>query len=151
MLAAGIFGARNAATLAYAEQLGLAFQLTNIVRDVGEDARKHRIYLPLEDLHRFGVPAHEILAARPSDRFVALMRFEAERARACYRQAFALLEPSERRAQRTGLMMAAIYARLLDEIERDGFRVLTHRTSLTPVRKLWLAWKTWVTGRPPRV
>lgn len=151
VLAAGIFGARNAGTLAYAEQLGLAFQLTNIVRDVGEDARKGRIYLPLEDLQRFGVPAHEILAARPSDRFVTLMRFEAERARACYRQAFALLEPAERRAQRPGLMMAAIYARLLDEIERDGFRVLTHRTSLTPVRKLWLAWKTWVTGRPPRV
>ncbi len=151
VLAAGIFGARSAGTLAYAEQLGLAFQLTNIVRDVGEDARKGRIYLPLEDLQRFGVPAHEILAARPSDRFVALMRFEAERARACYRQAFALLEPAERRAQRPGLMMAAIYARLLDEIERDGFRVLTHRTSLTPVRKLWLAWKTWVTGRPPRV
>ena len=151
VLAAGIFGARNAGTLAYAEQLGLAFQLTNIVRDVGEDARKGRIYLPLEDLLRFGVPAHEILAARPSDRFVALMRFQAERARACYRQAFALLEPAERRAQRPGLMMAAIYARLLDEIERDGFRVLTHRTSLTPVRKLWLAWKTWVTGRPPRV
>jgi len=151
VLAAGIFGARNAGTLAYAEQLGLAFQLTNIVRDVGEDARKGRIYLPLEDLQRFGVPAHEILAARPSDRFVTLMRFEADRARACYRQAFALLEPAERRAQRPGLMMAAIYARLLDEIERDGFRVLTHRTSLTPVRKLWLAWKTWVTGRPPRV
>ena len=151
VLAAGIFGARNAGTLEYAEQLGLAFQLTNIVRDVGEDARKGRIYLPLEDLLRFGVPAHEILAARPSDRFVALMRFQAERARACYRQAFALLEPAERRAQRPGLMMAAIYARLLDEIERDGFRVLTHRTSLTPVRKLWLAWKTWVTGRPPRV
>ncbi|MFO1299828.1 MAG: presqualene diphosphate synthase HpnD [Burkholderiaceae bacterium] len=150
-LAAGIFGARNAGTLAYAERLGLAFQLTNIVRDVGEDARKGRIYLPLEDLQRFGVPAHEILAARPSDRFVALMRFEAERARDCYRQAFALLEPAERRAQRPGLMMAAIYARLLDEIERDGFRVLTHRTSLTPIRKLWLAWKTWVTGRPPRV
>ena len=151
VLAAGIFGARSAGTLAYAEQLGLAFQLTNIVRDVGEDARKGRIYLPLEDLQRFGVPAHEILAARPSDRFVALMRFEAERARACYRQAFALLEPAERRPQRPGLMMAAIYARLLDEIERDGFRVLTHRTSLTPLRKLWLAWKTWVTGRPPRV
>ena len=151
VLAAGIFGARNAGTLAYAEQLGLAFQLTNIVRDVGEDARKGRIYLPLEDLQRFGVPAHEILGARPSDRFVTLMRFEAERARACYRQAFALLEPAERRAQRPGLMMAAIYARLLDEIERDGFRVLTHRTSLTPVRKLWLAWKTWVTGHPPRV
>ncbi|MCO5108268.1 MAG: presqualene diphosphate synthase HpnD [Burkholderiaceae bacterium] len=151
VLAAGIFGARSATTLDYAERLGLAFQLTNIIRDVGEDARRGRIYLPIEDLQRFGVPAHEILAARPSERFVELMRFEAARAREKYRQAFALLEPAERRAQRPGLMMAAIYARLLDEIERDGFRVLTHRTSLTPLRKFWLAWKTWATGRPPRV
>ncbi len=151
VLASGIFGARSPATREYAEQLGLAFQLTNIVRDVGEDARKGRIYLPIEDLQRFGIAPHEILAARSSARFVEMMRFQAERAREHYRQAFARLDPSERRAQRPGLMMAAIYARLLDEIERDGFRVLTHRTSLTPVRKLWLAWKVWVTGRPPRV
>ncbi len=151
VLAAGIFGARSPATLEYAERLGLAFQLTNIIRDVGEDARKGRVYLPIEDLQRFGVAVHEILASRPSERFVELMRFQAARAREQYRQAFALLEPSERRAQRPGLMMAAIYARLLDEIERDGFRVLTHRTSLTPLRKFWLAWKTWITGRLPRV
>ncbi len=150
-LAAGIFGARRASTLEYAEQLGLAFQLTNIIRDVGEDARKGRVYLPVEDLRRFAVPVQEILDAHPSERFVALMRFQAERARTHYRQAFALLEPDERSAQRPGLMMAAIYARLLDEIERDGFRVLTHRTSLTPLRKFWLAWKTWVTGRVPAV
>ena len=151
VLAAGIFGARDSATREYAEQLGLAFQLTNIIRDVGEDARKGRIYLPIEDLRRFGVTEHEILAARPSPRMVELMRFQAARARAHYRQAFARLAAQERRAQRPGLMMAAIYARLLDEIERDGFRVLTHRTSLTPLRKLWLAWQTWVTARPPRV
>ncbi|HLS54705.1 MAG TPA: squalene/phytoene synthase family protein, partial [Zeimonas sp.] len=92
-----------------------------------------------------------ILAGRPSERFVALMQFQAERARDCYRRAFALLEDDERRAQRPGLMMAAIYARLLDEVQRDGFRVLTHRTSLTPLSKLWLAWKTWLRGIPPAV
>jgi phytoene synthase len=150
-LAAGIFGARRPSTLEYAERLGLAFQLTNIIRDVGEDARKGRVYLPIEDLQRYEVPVHEVLAARPSERFVALMRFQAQRARDQYRQAFTLLETDERRAQRPGLAMAAIYARLLDEIERDGFRVLTHRTSLTPLRKFWLAWRTWVRGKPPAV
>lgn len=148
VLAAKIFGARHESTLRYAEQLGLALQLTNIIRDVGEDARRKRIYLPIEDLQRFGVGAHEILAARPSDGFVELMRFQAQRARETCAGALALLEPDERRAQRPGLMMAAIYFTLLDEIERDGFRVLTHRTSLTPLRKMWIAWRTWTFGAP---
>ncbi|MDT3680648.1 MAG: presqualene diphosphate synthase HpnD [Burkholderiaceae bacterium] len=148
MLAANIFGARRESTSRYAEELGVALQLTNIIRDVGEDARRNRIYLPIEDLQRFGVSTHEILAIRPSERFVELMRFQASRARECYARALALLEPDERRAQRPGSMMAAIYFTLLDEIERDGFRVLTHRTSLTPVRKMWIAWRTWTFGAP---
>ena len=150
-LAANIFGATEPGTRDYAHELGLAFQLTNIIRDVGEDARKGRIYLPIEDLQRFEVPAHEILAAKHSERFAALMRFEAERAREHYRRAFAALPEADRRAQRPGLMMAAIYATLLAEIERDGFLVLDRRTSLTPIRKHWLAWRTFVGGRPPRV
>jgi len=150
-LAANIFGATEPGTRDYAHALGLAFQLTNIIRDVGEDARKGRIYLPIEDLQRFEVPAHEILAAKHSERFAALMRFEAERAREHYRRAFAALPEADRRAQRPGLMMAAIYATLLAEIERDGFLVLDRRTSLTPIRKLWLAWRTFVGGRPPQV
>src|SRR5690606_586204 len=150
-LAASIFGATEPATRDYAHELGLAFQLTNIIRDVGEDARKGRIYLPIEDLQRFEVPAHEILTAKHSERFVALMRFEAERAREHYRRAFAALPEADRRAQRPGLMMAAIYATLLSEIEHDGFLVLDRRTSLTPIRKLWLAWRTFVGGRPPAV
>ncbi len=150
-LAANIFGATEPGTRDYAHELGLAFQLTNIIRDVGEDARKGRIYLPIEDLQRFEVPAHEILAAKHSERFAALMRFEAERAREHYRRAFAALPEADRRAQRPGLMMAAIYATLLAEIERDGFLVLDRRTSLTPIRKLWLAWRTFVRGRPPQV
>jgi phytoene synthase len=146
LLAAGIFGYRDARTLEYAMNLGTAFQLTNILRDVGEDARKNRIYLPIEDLQRFGVSAADILQARSSDAFVALMRFQAERARAFYARAMAALPAGDRRAQRPGLIMAAIYATLLDEIERDGFRVLSGRTSLTPLRKLWIAWKTWLAG-----
>ncbi|HVL55246.1 MAG TPA: presqualene diphosphate synthase HpnD [Burkholderiaceae bacterium] len=150
-LAAGIFGATDPQTLRYGDALGLAFQLTNIIRDVGEDARKGRIYLPIEDLQRFGVSAGEILSARHSDRFVALMAFQADRARAQYRTAYALLPAQDRSAQRPGLIMASIYSTLLDEIERDGFLVLSQRTSLTPVRKFWLAWRTWVTGRPVRL
>lgn len=150
-LAADIFGRNAASTRDYAEALGIAFQLTNIVRDVGEDARKGRIYLPVEDLQRFGVPANDLLNARSSPGFLALMRYQTERARAQYRKAYALLADVDRRAQRPGLIMSAIYSTLLDEIEADGFRVLTHRTSLTPVRKFWLAWRTWMTARPPQI
>jgi len=144
ILAAGIFGYRDPRTLDYARALGIAFQLTNIIRDVGEDARKNRIYLPLEDLERHGVPASDILRSRETDAFRSLMRFEAERAKAHYAQALQALPDADRKAQRPGLIMAAIYRALLDEIERDGFRVLTQRTSLTPLRKLFIAWKTWL-------
>ena len=146
LLAAGIFGYRDERTPEYARQLGIAFQLTNIIRDVGEDARKNRIYLPMEDLKRFGVPAADLLQAKPSPAFQALMRFEAERARSYYREAMAALPAVDRRAQRPGLVMAAIYRTLLAEIERDGFRVLSQRTSLTPLRKLWIAWRTWISA-----
>ena len=144
LLAAGIFGYSNARTLEYAKNLGTAFQLTNIIRDVGEDARKNRIYLPIEDLQRFKVPAADLLGAKHSEAFVALMRYQVGRAREYYDRAMAALPTEDRRAQRPGLIMAAIYAALLTEIERDGFQVLSGRTSLTPLRKLWIAWKTWL-------
>jgi phytoene synthase len=144
LLAAGIFGHTDPRTLEYAKTLGTAFQLTNIIRDVGEDARKNRIYLPIEDLQSFGVTAADLLNARRSEAFIALMRFQAERARACYDKAMAALPDADRRAQRPGLIMAAIYRALLSEIEREGFQVLAQRTSLTPLRKLWIAWKTWL-------
>ena len=146
ILSASIFGVTNPKTLEYAEKLGLAFQLTNIIRDVGEDARKGRIYLPVNELQQFGVTAADLLNARHSEKFENLMRFQVERAKQVYEQAFALLPKEDRRAQRPGLMMAAIYRTLLDEIERDNFHVLTQRISLTPLRKLWLAWKTYVRG-----
>ncbi len=146
LLAASIFGYRDARTLDYAKNLGIAFQLTNIIRDVGEDARKNRIYLPMEDLKRFGVPAADILNANETADFRKLLAFEVARANEFYEKAFQLLPAGDRRAQRPGLIMAAIYRALLDEIQGDGFHVLTARTSLTPLRKFWLAWKTWITA-----
>ncbi|MBB5393386.1 MULTISPECIES: presqualene diphosphate synthase HpnD [unclassified Herbaspirillum] len=146
ILSASIFGHTQGGTLLYAEKLGLAFQLTNIIRDVGEDGRRGRIYLPVNELQQFNVTAADILHGRHSDRFEALMKFQVQRAQAIYDEAFALLPKEDRRAQRPGLMMAAIYRTLLDEIERDGYQVLSQRISLTPIRKLWLAWKTYVFG-----
>ena len=144
ILSASIFGYTNPQTLAYAEKLGLAFQLTNIIRDVGDDARKGRIYLPINELQQFGVTANDLLKLQHSDKFEALMAFQAKRAQAIYDEALALLPKEDRRAQRPGLMMASIYRTLLDEIQRDGYHVLNQRISLTPLRKLWLAWKTYV-------
>jgi phytoene synthase len=149
IMSASIFGYTDQRTLEYAEKLGMAFQLTNIIRDVGEDARRGRIYLPINELQKFEVTAAEVLNAKHSDRFEALMKFQLHRAQAYYNEAFALLPLSDRRAQRPGLIMAAIYRTLLDEISNDGLRVLQHKVSLTPLRKLWLAWKTWI--NPARI
>jgi phytoene synthase len=146
LLAAEIFGYTDRRTLKYAHDLGLAFQLTNIIRDVGEDARRGRIYLPQDDLARFGVTETDILQARDSANFQRLMAFQIERAQATYDQALAQLPAADRKAQRAGLVMAAIYRTLLKEIARDGCQVLHQRTSLTPLRKVWLAGKTWFTA-----
>ena len=150
-VAARIFGQTEAATTAYAHQMGLAFQLTNIIRDVGDDARRGRIYLPVSELQQFDVKAQEILKRDApwgySDRFSALMRFQAERAHQAYDQALALLPAADARAQKPGLMMANIYRTLLREIEAAEFQVLHQRISLTPVRKLWIAMKTNWRGR----
>jgi phytoene synthase len=142
LLAAEIFGYRDRHTLKYAHDLGIAFQLTNIVRDVYEDAQRNRIYLPLDELQQFGVQEKDILQKKESPEFHDLMRFQAERAKRYYDQAFFQLPDEDRYNQRCGLIMAAIYRATLEEVERDGFHVLQHRISLTPLRKLWLAWKT---------
>ena len=145
-LSAGVFGYTDPKTLEYAEKLGLAFQMTYTIRDIGDDARRGRIYLPVNEMQQFDVKANEIIDGTYSDRFVVLMRFQTERARALYREAMQLLPEVDRRAQRPGLMMAAIYYALLDEIERDQWQVLHQRISLTPLRKLLLAWRIWVGG-----
>ena len=143
-LSAVIFGYTERATLQYAAELGLAFQLTNIIRDVGEDARRNRIYLPMDELERYNVTAADILNARDSDNFRQLMEFQYQRAQQFYNQAFATLPQADRKTQRAGLVMAAIYRTLLDEIRNESYPVLRQRTALTPLRKLWIAWRTWV-------
>ena len=146
-VAASIFGQTDPATTTYAHKLGLAMQLTNIIRDVGDDARRGRIYLPVSELKRFDVKAQEVLNRGYSERFTALMTFQAERAHSVYDEAFALLPDVDRRTQKPGVMMANIYRTLLREIEADQFRVLHQRTSLTPLRKLWIAMRTNWRGR----
>ena len=146
LLAAEIFGYTDRQTQKYAHDLGMAFQLTNIIRDVGEDARRGRVYLPIDELKRFDVPLSDILDSRYTENFRQLMEFQIERAEQYYVQAMAQIPSVDRKSQRPGLVMAAIYRTVLEEIKRDNCRVLTHRTSLTPLRKLWIAWRTWIKG-----
>lgn len=151
LLSARIFGITDSRTLAFAQDLGLAFQLTNIIRDVGEDARRDRIYLPIEDLARFGVSETEVLQGRETDRFRALMTFEGERAKGYYEKAIAQLPESDRFSQVPSLIMAAIYSATLREICDEGYRVLRQKISLPPLRKLWLAWSTYHRERKTHV
>jgi phytoene synthase len=150
LLSAEIFGVTDPSTREYARDLGVAFQLTNVIRDVGEDALRGRIYLPQDELAQFRVPASEILRRKlepaSRERFRALMEHQVARARSWYDRAFAKLPQADRRAQRTGIIMASIYRALLDEIARDGFQVLDRRVSLTPVRKFGIAWLTALRG-----
>ena len=146
-VAARIFGQSQDETTHYAHQLGLAFQLTNIIRDVGEDALRGRIYLPVNELQQFEVSAKDILERRDSAAFQALMTFQYERAQGLYAHALAALPQADWRTQKPGLMMASIYRTLLVEIQTAGFPVLHQRVALTPLRKFWLAWKMQALGR----
>ncbi|WP_040660317.1 presqualene diphosphate synthase HpnD [Neisseria shayeganii] len=149
-LIARILGFRDPAVLAYADKMGLALQLTNIIRDVGEDAAMGRLYLPVEDLQRFKVPAADILQRRAGPQFAELMAFQVARARETYREAVRLLPAAERKNQRAGLIMAAIYYALLNEIERDGAaNVLRYKLAIPKPRKIRLALKTWLMGFQP--
>jgi phytoene synthase len=144
LLSVEIFGYSDRQTLKYAHDLGIALQLTNIIRDVGEDARRNRIYLPLDELQQFGVTAADILNARETGGFQKLMAFQIERAQRYYLQALDHLPAVDRKAQRTGLIMATIYRATLDEVVASGCHVLKERVSLTPTYKLWLAFKAWL-------
>jgi len=144
LLSVEIFGYTDRQTLKYAHDLGIAFQLTNIIRDVGEDARRNRIYLPMDEMKQFNVTAADILNANETENFQKLMAFQIERAQQFYQQALAQLPDTDRKSQRTGLIMAAIYRATLDEVISSGCHVLKERISLTPLRKLWLAWITWL-------
>jgi phytoene synthase len=142
VMSSQIFGATAEATRAFARDLGIAFQLTNIIRDVGEAAGRGRVYLPQDELSRFVVTATQILKREFNDRFAAMMAFQVNRAREWYERALRQLPAVDRKSQRAGLVMAAIYRALLNEIERDGYRVLDRRISLTPLRKFGMAWTT---------
>ena len=145
-----ILGFSRPETLDYADKMGLALQLTNIIRDVGEDARNGRIYLPMEDLQRFDVPAQTIMQAAPTPQFAALMAFQIARARAIYREALALLPAADKKAQKMGLILAAIYYALLNEIERDGAQnVLKYKIAIPGPRKKRIALKIWLFGFKP--
>jgi phytoene synthase len=143
LLSARIFGHTQAATLEYARDLGIALQLTNILRDVGEDVRRNRIYIPLDELARFDVTTDDLILFRETPELGRLLQFQATRAREHYDRAFAALPAVDRRAQRAGLIMGNIYRRLLDEVEAEGPAVINRRVALTPIRKLWIAWRTW--------
>jgi 15-cis-phytoene synthase len=142
-----IFGYGNPATRVYAERLGRAFQLTNIIRDVREDAARGRIYLPLEDLARFEVSEEEILEGKYSPRFRALMEFEAQRARDFYREAETALTPEDRSAMLAAEGMRLIYAALLERIVQSDYRVFDQRLSLSTPRKLYLVGRAWAGTR----
>src|SRR5690606_38062737 len=118
--------------LKFAEKLGLAFQLTNIIRDVREDAERGRIYLPLDEMQQFGVSEQSILALQQTDELTALLQFQTQRAEQFYQEAMQLLPPQDRYHQCTALIMAEIYRTTLQEIAVDNFQVMKHRVSLTP-------------------
>lgn len=145
-----ILGFTQAATLDYAEKMGLALQLTNIIRDVGEDTRNGRIYLPTEEMQRFNVPAQVIMQHTPTPEFAALMAFQTERARNLYREAVALLPQQDKKAQKPGLIMAGIYYALLNEIIADGAEnVLKYKIAIPSPRKKRIALKIWLFGFNP--
>jgi len=148
LISVRIFGFRDEQTLKYAHDLGMAFQLTNIIRDVGEDAERGRVYLPQDELQRFGVTEADISEGRNTAEFVALMRFQAERAEEFYERALDELPPCDKAAQRPGLVMAAVYRALLKEIVAADFPVLRSRVRLTKLFKLWLVARTWAGGSP---
>ncbi len=142
-----IFGYRNPSAKLYAENLGLALQLTNIIRDVGEDAARGRIYLPLEDLARFHVSEDEILGGVYSSNFASLMDFEAKRAQELYAKAQSALAPEDRATLLTAEAMRLIYAALLERIMKSNYRVLDRRHSLSAPHKLYLVGRAWAAGR----
>jgi len=141
LLSAEIFGYRNRDTLKFAQELGMALQLTRIIRDVREDAVRGRIYLPLDEMLEYRINPHDLLLGTATDNLQALLAFQAQRARQHYQRALSRLPVQDRYAQRSSLIMGTIYQTLLDEMEADNFQVMQHRIRLTPLRKLWIAWQ----------
>jgi phytoene synthase len=143
LICIAIYGYRNPSARAYAVHLGRALQLTNILRDVGQDAARGRVYLPLADLARFGVTEADLAAGRYTPAFRDLMAFEADRAYGYYRSARAHLAPEDRRALYPAETIGAIYERLLDDIVRHGYDVFSHRAALGTPAKVAIAAGRW--------
>ena len=142
-----IFGYTDPRAREYAVNLGTALQLTNIIRDVGADARAGRVYLPQEDLRKFGVNADDLRAGRYTDEFVSLMRHQAARARQFYRAARDAFPAMDARSLVAAEIMGRIYRALLDEIETREFRVFGERITLPTGRKLAIALRCWASAR----
>jgi len=142
LLATEIFGYQHRDTLKFAENLGIAFQLTNIIRDVKEDALRGRIYLPMDELSQFNVTPDDLQQPITKESVRQLLKFQVERAKKYYTKAFSLLHKDDRSNQRSAVIMSSIYQTILSEIENDDFRIMEHRIKLTPLRKFWIAWKT---------
>jgi phytoene synthase len=140
-LVARASAAEPAAATAWAEPLGNALMLAQFVQEIGNDARHGRVYIPIDELQRFGVTAADLLNRRYSPAYSALMAFQTTRAREALNTALQGIPATERRTQRTLRAQAALALALLDEIERDDYRVLHQRIALTPIRKLWIAWR----------
>ena len=143
-LAARILGLNDPNALQHAQELGLAFGLTHVILNVRDDARCNRILLPQDELERFGVMAADILNLHETENFKKLIEFVIDKAESCYNRATSGFPAAERKAQRARMALAAIYRSLLREIREDRYRILRQRVDLTPVRKLWLAWKVWM-------
>ena len=141
MMSAEIYGYEDRQTLKYAHQLGTAGQLTRIIHNVRDDGAKGRIFIPIDELAQFEVSAEDVMAGRDTEGTRALLKQQVQRAREFYSGALERLPEADRYRQLGGLIMAAIDAATLHEIEAGGFHVLDRRITLTPLRKLWIAWR----------
>lgn len=147
LICAEVFGYKNATTLGYAVDLGIAMQLTNILRDIKGDALKGRIYLPLEDLRKFGYTEEDLFSSSYNQAFAEMMRFESARARGYYKRAEETLPKEDRRSMVSAEIMRAIYSQLLRKIESVDYDVFSHPIQLPNSQKLYIALKTWIKNR----
>ena len=141
-----IFGYRNDSTRDYAVNLGIALQLTNILRDIKEDARRGRIYIPAEDLRRFGYSEEDLLACRYTPEFVNLMRFECDRASAYFDMARAALGNEDKRFFFAARIMWSIYAHTLERIKRSNYNVFERRISIGGLMKVLITFRYWLSN-----
>ncbi|MBE9526007.1 MAG: presqualene diphosphate synthase HpnD [Proteobacteria bacterium] len=142
LLTIEIMGYSQPSTKDYAKNLGISLQLINILRDVKEDAKRGRIYIPQDELSRFKVDKKMLLDGKNNQNTISLFEFQADRADEYYAKAFDSLEASDRYQQRTGIIMAEIYYALLKKIKKTHYPVLSQRVKISKIKKLWIAWTT---------